>query len=68
VLIPYFGASPACIPPCSSPWPTPGQGAVVFGIYILVQQIEGNVSSRGMSKQVSLHPRSSSSASWSSGA
>lgn len=58
VLIPYFGSIAGGIPPVLFAFAdSPGKGAVVLGIYLLVQQIEGNVIIPVvMSRQVSLHP------------
>ncbi len=58
VLIPYFGAVAGGIPPVLFALAdSPGKAAVVFGLYILVQQIEGNVIIPVvMSRQVALHP------------
>ncbi len=58
VLIPYFGAVAGGIPPVLFALAdSPTKGAIVFGIYLLVQQIEGNVIiPLVMSRQVSLHP------------
>ena len=58
VLIPYFGAVAGGIPPVLFALAdSPGKAAIVFGLYILVQQIEGNVIiPMVMSRQVSLHP------------
>ena len=58
VLIPYFGAVAGGVPPVLFALAdSPGKAAVVFGLYILVQQIEGNVIiPMVMSRQVSLHP------------
>ena len=58
VLIPYFGAVAGGIPPVLFALAdSPGKAAIVFGLYILVQQIEGNVIiPMVMAKQVSLHP------------
>jgi len=58
VLIPYFGAVAGGIPPVLFALAdSPGKAAIVFGIYLLVQQIEGNVIiPLVMSRQVSLHP------------
>ncbi len=44
VLIPYFGAIAGGLPPVIFALAdSPGKAAIVFGLYILVQQIEGNV-------------------------
>ena len=58
VLIPYFGAVAGGIPPVIFALAdSPGKAAIVFGIYLVVQQIEGNVIiPMVMSRQVSLHP------------
>ncbi|MCW3010875.1 MAG: putative permease [Solirubrobacterales bacterium] len=58
VLVPYFGAVAGGVPPVLFALAdSPGKAAIVFGIYILVQQIEGNVIIPVvMAKQVSLHP------------
>jgi predicted PurR-regulated permease PerM len=58
VLVPYFGAVAGGVPPVLFALAdSPGKAAIVFGIYILVQQIEGNVIIPVvMSRQVSLHP------------
>ncbi len=58
VLIPYFGAVAGGIPPVLFALAdSPGKAAIVFGLYILVQQVEGNVIiPLVMSRQVSLHP------------
>lgn len=58
VLIPYFGAVAGGVPPVLFALAdSPGKAAIVFGLYILVQQIEGNVIIPiVMSRQVSLHP------------
>ncbi len=58
VVVPYFGAVAGGIPPVLFALAdSPGKAAVVFGIYLLVQQVEGNVIIPVvMSRQVSLHP------------
>jgi predicted PurR-regulated permease PerM len=58
VLIPYFGAVAGGIPPVLFALAdSPGTAAIVFGLYVLVQLIEGNVIIPVvMSRQVSLHP------------
>ena len=58
VLIPYFGAVAGGIPPVLFALAdSPTKAAIVFGLYILVQQIEGNlIIPLVMSRQVSLHP------------
>lgn len=58
VLIPYFGAVAGGIPPVLFALAdSPGKAAIVFGLYVLVQLIEGNVIIPVvMSRQVSLHP------------
>lgn len=58
VVVPYFGAVAGGIPPVLFALAdSPGKAALVFGVYLLVQQIEGNVILPVvMSRQVSLHP------------
>lgn len=58
VLIPYFGAVAGGIPPVLFALAdSPTTAAIVFGLYVLVQQIEGSVIIPVvMSRQVSLHP------------
>ncbi len=57
VLIPYFGAVAGASPVLFALADSPGKAAIVFGLYILVQQVEGNVIiPLVMSRQVSLHP------------
>ncbi len=58
VLVPYFGAVAGGVPPVLFALAdSPTKAAIVFGLYVLVQQIEGNVIVPVvMSRQVSLHP------------
>jgi predicted PurR-regulated permease PerM len=58
VVIPYFGAVAGGVPPVLFALAeSPTKALVVFGVYLLVQQIEGNVIIPVvMSRQVSLHP------------
>lgn len=58
VVIPYFGAVAGGVPPVLFALAdSPTKALIVFGIYVLVQQIEGNVIIPiVMSRQVSLHP------------
>ncbi len=58
VVIPYFGAVAGGIPPVLFALAdSPTKALIVFGIYLVVQQIEGNVIIPVvMSRQVSLHP------------
>lgn len=58
VVVPYFGAVAGGIPPVLFALAdSPGKAALVFGVYLLVQQIEGNVIVPViMSRQVALHP------------
>ena len=58
VVIPYFGAVAGGIAPVLFALAdSPGKAAIVLGLYVLVQLIEGNVIiPLVMSRQVSLHP------------
>jgi len=58
VLVPYFGAVAGGVPPVLFALAdSPTTAAIVFGLYVLVQQIEGSVIiPLVMSRQVSLHP------------
>ncbi len=58
VVVPYFGAVAGGIPPVLFALAdSPGKAALVLGVYLVVQQIEGNVIVPViMSRQVSLHP------------
>jgi len=58
VVIPYFGAIAGGIPPVLFALTySPGKALLVMGIYILVQQVEGNVTiPLVMSRAVKLHP------------
>ncbi len=57
-VIPYFGAIASGIPPVLfALTDSPGKALLVMGIYILVQQIEGNLTiPLVMSRTVKLHP------------
>ncbi len=58
VVVPYFGAVAGGIPPVLFALAdSPGKAALVLAVYLLVQQIEGNVIVPViMSRQVALHP------------
>jgi predicted PurR-regulated permease PerM len=58
VVVPYFGAIAGAIPPTLfALTDSPGKALLVLGIYILAQQIEGNLTiPLVMSKTVRLHP------------
>ena len=58
VVIPYFGAIAAGIPPVLfALTDSPGKALLVLGVYVLVQQVEGNVTiPLVMSRTVKLHP------------
>ena len=58
VVVPYFGAIVGGIPPTLFALAdSPGKALVVLGIYVLVQQVEGNlIIPLVMSKTVRLHP------------
>lgn len=58
VVVPYFGAVAGGIPPVLFALSdSPGKALIVLGIYVLVQQIEGNVViPLVMSQTVKLHP------------
>ena len=58
VVIPYFGSIAGAIPPTLyALTDSPGKAVIVLGIYVLVQQIESNVTiPLVMSQRVRLHP------------
>jgi predicted PurR-regulated permease PerM len=58
VVIPYFGAIAGGIPPVLfALTQSPGKALLVLGIYVLVQQVEGNLTiPLVMSRTVKLHP------------
>jgi predicted PurR-regulated permease PerM len=58
VVIPYFGAIAGGIPPVLfALTQSPGKALLVMGIYVLVQQVEGNLTiPLVMSRTVKLHP------------
>jgi predicted PurR-regulated permease PerM len=58
VVVPYFGAIAGAIPPTLfALTDSPGKALVVLGVYILVQQIESNVTIPVvMAQRVKLHP------------
>ncbi|MDQ3644578.1 MAG: AI-2E family transporter [Actinomycetota bacterium] len=58
VVIPYFGAIAGGIPPVLFAFTeSPGKALLVMGIYVLVQQVEGNLTiPLVMSRTVKLHP------------
>jgi predicted PurR-regulated permease PerM len=58
VVVPYFGAIAGAIPPTLfALTDSPGKALVVLGVYILVQQIESNVTIPVvMAQRVRLHP------------
>ncbi len=58
VLVPYFGAIAAGIPPVLFALAdSPGKAALALGVYLLVQQIESNVTiPLVMAQRVDLHP------------
>jgi len=58
VVIPYFGAIAGGIPPVLFALTvSPGKALLVMGIYVLVQQVEGNLTiPLVMSRTVKLHP------------
>lgn len=58
VVIPYFGAIAGGIPPVLfALTDSPGKALLVMGIYVLVQQIEGNLTiPLVMSRTVKIHP------------
>jgi predicted PurR-regulated permease PerM len=58
VVVPYFGAIAGAIPPTLlGLTESPGRGLLVLGVYILVQQIESNVTIPVvMSRTVRIHP------------
>ena len=69
VVVPYFGAIAGAVPPVLfALTDSPGKAILVLGAYILVQQLESNVTSRSSwpSASGSIRP-SSRSAWWSSG-
>jgi predicted PurR-regulated permease PerM len=57
-LIPYYGAIAASIPPVLfALTDTPGKALIVLGVYVLVQQIEANLTiPLVMSRTVRMHP------------
>jgi predicted PurR-regulated permease PerM len=58
VVVPYFGAIAGAIPPTLfALTDSPGKALVVLGVYVLVQQIESNVTIPVvMAQRVKLHP------------
>jgi predicted PurR-regulated permease PerM len=58
VVVPYFGAIAGAIPPVLfALTDSPGKALLVLGVYVLVQQIEGNlIIPLVMSRTVRLHP------------
>ena len=58
VVIPYFGSIAGAIPPTLyALTDSPGKAVIVLGVYVLVQQIESNVTiPLIMSQRVRLHP------------
>ncbi|MGI8946251.1 MAG: AI-2E family transporter [Thermoleophilaceae bacterium] len=58
VVVPYFGAFLGGIPPVLFALAdSPGKALIVFGIYLLVQQVEGNlIVPLVMARRVKLHP------------
>jgi len=58
VVVPYFGAIAGGIPPVLfALTQSPGKALLVLGIYVLVQQVEGNLTiPLVMSRTVKLHP------------
>ena len=58
VVIPYFGAIAGAIPPVLFALSySPGKAALVLGVYVLIQQLESNVTiPLVMAQRVKLHP------------
>ena len=58
VVVPYFGAIAGAIPPVLfALTDSPGKALLVLGVYVLVQQLESNVTMPViMSQRVRLHP------------
>jgi len=58
VVVPYFGAIAGAVPPVLfALTDSPGKALVVLGVYVLVQQLESNVTMPViMSQRVRLHP------------